>query len=85
MQSLLGSLRSLFGIGAAAIFLVVFRPLLAGLLRAGLLVLSPRQPRKERQARELARGARMLESMARRTACSQPNLAAEMRAIAARC
>jgi hypothetical protein len=85
LQSLLGSLRSLFGIGLAATFVVVFRPLLVGLLRAALLAISPRKSLKERQAREVVRGARLLERMARQLASTQPNLAAEMRSIAARC
>lgn len=76
--------RPLLGLGVFATLLVIFRPLLTGLLRAALLVLSPRKSLEERRARahmddviEVNRLARSLESQ-------HPGLAAELRAMALR-
>ncbi len=60
---------------------VLFRPLLLGLLRAVLLV-RPRLSREERAARSQQRDRRLLEQMI--ASSSGPSDAAELRAIAAR-
>lgn len=66
----------------AALLLLVFRPLLVGLLRAALLVVRPRLSRDERAARARMRDRRVLERMI--ASSSGPSHAAELRAMAAR-
>lgn len=68
---------------AAMLMLVlVFRPLLVGMLRAALLMVRPRRSRAELAARAHFRDMRMLQQMI--NASSGPSHAAELRAIAAR-
>ena len=66
----------------AVVLVIVFRPLLVGLLRAALLAVRPRLTREQREARAHQRGRRMLERMI--ASSSSPSDAAELRAIAAR-
>jgi hypothetical protein len=75
--------QALFGSMLLAL-LVVFRPLLIGLLRAALLVLKPRQSFEERQARHFFKGKRLLNAMARDFDANQPSQAAELRWLASR-
>ena len=75
--------QALFGSMLVAL-LVVFKPLLIGLLRAALLVLKPRQPLEERQARHLAVGRRLLNALAKDFDATQPSQAAELRWLASR-
>ena len=77
-------LPTLVGLGLLLVLLMVFKPLLVGLLRAALLVLQPRLSLEERGARRTLRGALLLNRMARDLDCSQPGLAAEMRVLAGR-
>ncbi len=67
---------------AAAALLLLFRPLLVGLLRAALLVLRPRLSHEQRQARAAMRDRRLLQHMI--NAETSPSHAAELRALAAR-
>jgi hypothetical protein len=83
-QAFWGALRPMLGIGIFATALVLFRPLIIGLLRAALLVLSPRKSLNERRASNAAHGARKLNRLAREMEATQPNLAAELRWVAAR-
>lgn len=76
--------RPMVGLGVLAAFLVAFKPLLVGLLRAALLVVKPRQPLEERASRRKLQSILMLNRMARDLENSEPSLAAELRAIAAR-
>ena len=66
----------------AAALLLLFRPLMLGLLRAALLVLRPRLSRDEQQRRAHMRDLALVERMI--TASSSPSDAAELRAMAAR-
>ena len=79
-----GALRPMLGVGLFATFFVMFRPLLAGLLRAGLVILTPRKSLVERRTRDRFDGMGMLRRLARGAELSQPDLAAELRAIACR-
>jgi hypothetical protein len=79
-----GVARPLLGFSALAAVLVMFKPLLVGLLRAALLVLKPRRSLEERASRRTLEGVQMLNRMAREYDLSQPSLAAELRSIAAR-
>jgi hypothetical protein len=67
---------------ALAALLLVFRPLLAGMLRAVVLLVRPRLTREERAARAHMRDMRVLQNMI--NSSSGPSHAAELRAIAAR-
>lgn len=79
-----GLVRPLIGLGMLAAILVMFKPLLTGLLRAALLVFKPRESREDRSARRLVESILMLNRMARDMDDVQPSLAAELRSIAAR-
>lgn len=79
-----GIVRPMLGLSLLAAVLVAFRPLLTGLLRAGLLVLRPRKTLEQRSARSILRSILLLNSMARDLDNVQPNLANELRALAAR-
>lgn len=67
---------------AAVVLVVLFRPLLLGMLRAALLLVRPRLSREQREARAHMRNRRVLERMI--ASSSGPSHAAELRAIAAR-
>lgn len=67
---------------AMIMLLLVFRPLLVGVLRAALLVVRPRLSREQLAARAHLRDMRLLQQMI--NASSGPSHAAELRAIAAR-
>lgn len=75
-------LRVLPGLAGLAALLLLFRPLLAGLLRAALLVLRPRLSRDELKARAQMRSRQILQRMI--ASSSDPSLTAELRAMAAR-
>lgn len=79
-----GAARPLLGVSLFATLLVVFQPLLKGLLQAAILMMAPRKSLEERRFAEKLRGIAMLNSMARSCERSQPNLAAELRQIALR-
>lgn len=76
--------RPLLGFSAVAAVLVMFKPLLLGLLRAALLLVKPRRSLEERQARRTMKSILMLNRMAREYDSIHPSLAAELRSIAAR-
>ncbi|WP_420475425.1 hypothetical protein [Noviherbaspirillum sp. ST9] len=76
--------RPLLGLGVLAALMVVFKPLLVGLLRAALLVVKPRKSLEERSQRSMLQSVLMLNRMAREFDGVQPSLANELRAIASR-
>ncbi|HYD96959.1 MAG TPA: hypothetical protein VEC01_16645 [Noviherbaspirillum sp.] len=76
--------RPLLGLGVLAAVMVMFKPLLVGLLRAALLVVKPRKSLEERAARSMLESVMMLNRMARDLDRTQPGLANELRALAAR-
>jgi hypothetical protein len=80
----IGAARPLLGFGALAAVLVMFKPLLVGLLRAALLIVKPRQSLEERSLRSTMRSVLMLNQMARDLDATEPSLAAELRSIASR-
>ena len=83
-QTVLNAVRPLLGLGLAATLIVVFKPLITGVLRAVLLLLSPRPSRERRMGQDRVRGALMLNRMAREFDASQPGQAAELRQLASR-
>lgn len=76
--------RPLLGFSALAAVMVMFKPLLVGLLRAALLVLKPRRSLEERARHDTMESALMLNRMAREVEIYQPSLAAELRYLASR-
>lgn len=78
------ALRPLFGFGLLAGLLWLFKPLLRGLARAALILFQPRQSLMQRAAKRNLDSVRMLQRMARELDVQQPNVAAELRLLAAR-
>ncbi|MES2535537.1 MAG: hypothetical protein V4632_06650 [Pseudomonadota bacterium] len=70
--------------GVFATLLVVFKPIITGMLRAALLIISPRKSLNERNMRSRLQGVLMLNRLARDMDASQPGLAAEFRYFASR-
>jgi hypothetical protein len=76
--------RPLLGVGAAAAFLLAFKPLLSGLFRAVMLAVKPRQTLEERSERTRLHSILTLHRLADEYEETQPNLAAELRNFAGR-
>ncbi len=88
LQTIAGSAamyaRPLFGLGALATFLMMFKPMVMGVFQAIRLVLSPRLTLEERNSRRKLQGVLMLNRMARDVEQFEPNQAAELRQLASR-
>lgn len=82
--SMIGAARPLFGLGMLVTLLMVFKPLLVGVLRAALMLLTPGKSSERRMQRAHLRDTVMLHRMANELGNSQPNLAAELRGFASR-
>ena len=80
----MGAARPLIGISLFATMLLLFKPLLKGLVQAALLLLSPRKSLDERRTVQKMHSATLLNRIARGYEASQPNLAAELRQFASR-
>jgi hypothetical protein len=81
----LPSLPQLFlGSGAIVALWLVFKPMLNGLLQAAMLVVNPRLSKEERISRRHQRDANTIHRVASAYEALQPNLAAELRALASR-
>lgn len=78
------AIRPLLGLGVFATLLMIFKPLVVGVLRAALLVLKPRESIEQRTVRSRLRGVLTLNNMANELESSQPNVASELRALASR-
>lgn len=78
------ALRPLIGLGLLAAALWLFKPLLRGAARAVYILFHPRRPLAERAALRSLNSVRMLQRMARELDSQQPNVAAELRLLAAR-
>lgn len=76
--------RPLVGLGIFATFLVIFRPLLAGLARAAVLLISPRKSLDERRAQAHMKDVVAINRLARNLESQHPSLAAELRAFSLR-
>ncbi len=75
--------RSVFGIGVVATLLVMFKPLLQGLLGAAILVVRPKLSKEERLSRAHMRDTMMLQRILN-ASDGAPSHAAELRAMASR-
>ena len=80
----IGTARPLIGVSLFATMLLLFKPLLKGLLQAGLLLLSPRKSLDERRMAQKMRSVKLVNRIASGYEASQPNLAAELRQLASR-
>jgi hypothetical protein len=76
--------RPALGLGALLAVVLIFKPLLLGMLRAALLVVKPRESLEQRVARRTLRDVKRLHRMASEAEGLQPNLAAELRFLASR-
>lgn len=84
LATLIANVRPLLGMGILATMLVVFKPLLLGVLRAATLIVHPRLTRAERVARRRAHDLADLSRAARELEDSCPAMSAELRALVAR-
>jgi hypothetical protein len=84
LSSIIASARPLLGLGILTTTLIVFKPLLLGMLRASLLLLHPKLSREEKTAKRNLRNILTIHRMASDLDNSSPSMAAELRAIAAR-
>lgn len=84
VSSVIAAARPLLGLGILVTMLVVFKPLLIGMLRAALLLVSPRQTREQKSALRNLRSMLAIRRAANDMDCSSPSMAAELRALAAR-
>ena len=75
--------RPLLGLGILATLLMMFKPLLTGLLRTGLFIFTPRAALQQGTGRRTLQNVEMLNNTVRELETSQPNLAAELRSMAA--
>ena len=76
--------RPLLGLSALVTLLMIFKPLVLGLIRAAWLTIKPRQSLEQRNSRRKLLGVLMLNRMANEYERSQPNLASELRLLAGR-
>jgi len=76
-------LRVLLGLGVLLALLIVFKPLVLGILRAALMLMVPRKSLEQRLSQHRFNGVQILNRMANDYAGSQPNLATELRNLAA--
>ena len=82
--SMAGAARPIFGLGVFVTLLMMFKPLVAGVLRAAMMAITPRPSTERLSRRAQLRDTLMLHRMARELDSSQPNLAAELRGFASR-
>jgi hypothetical protein len=80
----LGMIRPLFSLSIFFAAAMLFRPLIVGVLRAAIVLVKPRESFAVRLSNNHLRSVAKLNRMARDMDASQPNVAAELRAFAAR-
>jgi hypothetical protein len=74
--------RPLFGLSLSAVTLIVFKPLLSGVVRASLLVFKPRAAAVESVSRNRVRDTVYLNRLATKYGTFSPALASELRSLA---
>jgi hypothetical protein len=74
----------LLGLIILAAILIIFRPLITGMLRAVMLLLNPRLTREQKTASRNLRNMLTIRRIANDLDNSSPNMAAELRALASR-
>lgn len=83
-STIVGAARPLLGLGILATMFVVFKPLLAGLLRAALLLLQPKMTREQKTASRNLSNWLTIRRISNDFDSTSPSMAAELRALAAR-
>jgi len=84
IATLIASARSLLGMGILVTMAIVFKPLLAGVLRAAKLAVFPNKTREQKSALRNLRNMLTVRRIANDLEHSSPNMAAELRALASR-
>jgi hypothetical protein len=84
VTSIIAAARPLLGLGILVTVLIVFKPLIMGMLRAALLVFNPKMTRDQKTASRNLRNMLTIRRIANDLDYSSPNMAAELRALAAR-
>ncbi len=84
LSAIIAAARPLLGIGILTTTLIVFKPLIIGMLRAALLLLQPKLSREEKTAKRNLRNILTIRRMANDLDNTSPSMAAELRALAAR-
>ena len=84
IATLIASARSIVSMGAVLSLLIVFKPLLSGLLRAARLTLFPTRTREQKSARRTLRTMLTIQHLASDLDESSPAMAAELRALSGR-
>ncbi|QJQ06479.1 hypothetical protein EJG51_012135 [Undibacterium piscinae] len=84
MTNILAVARPLLGLAILVTILIVFKPLLLGMLRAALLVVHPKLTRDQKTASRNLRNMLTIRRIANDVNYSSPNMAAELRALASR-
>ena len=84
ISSVLASLRPLLGLGMIATLMLIFKPLLIGVFRAISLLFSPAKTREQKSALRNLANILAIRRVANDLDRSSPNMAAELRALAAR-
>ncbi len=74
----------LLGLIILATIMIIFRPLITGMLRAVMLLLNPRLTREQKTASRNLRNTLTIRRIANDLDNSSPNMAAELRALASR-
>lgn len=84
LSTIAGAARPLLGLGIIATMLVVFKPLIAGLLHAALLLLQPKLTREQKTASRNLNNLLTVRRISNDFDSASPSMAAELRALAAR-
>lgn len=74
----------LLGLIILAVIMIIFRPLMIGMLRAVMMLLNPRLTREQKTASRNLRNTLTIRRIANDLDNSSPNMAAELRALASR-
>lgn len=84
ISTLVGAARPLLGLGIVATLLIVFKPLIYGMLQAMLVLLHPKLTREQKTAKRNLRNISAIRRVANELDNTSPNMAAELRALASR-
>ncbi|MES2049460.1 MAG: hypothetical protein V4447_13755 [Pseudomonadota bacterium] len=84
ISAIIAAARPLLGVGILTTTLIVFKPLIVGMLRAALLLLQPKLTREEKTAKRNLRNILTIRRIANDLDNTSPSMAAELRALAAR-
>ena len=84
ISALVAAARPLIGLSILTTMLLVFKPLITGMLRALKLAVFPNKTREEKSAMRNLRSMLAVRNIANELDSTSPNMAAELRALAAR-